>query len=533
MSIMNKLTCMKRQFYLVLCMLAVQQLHAQMPEDALRMGWTVPSGTAREQAIGGAMGSLGGDISTMFVNPAGLGLYKTGEFVLSPGMSFFNSKSSYRGTDAKADALNRFSLGASGLVLGFSNPNSKWSSSAFGLAVNRVANFNNVTYYKGQNNYSSFSEPLANEFYNYYVQQKQSSPNRSALSIVNQAIGDYNVSLQTRMALYTYLVDVDSANGRSTVVSRAEQAGTLNQENSVRQTGGITELALAFAGNMSDKWYIGGSLGFPILNYEKKSFFNETDAAGSHNNRFDYSRYSETYTSSGVGVNLKLGLIVKPVSQVRLGFALQTPSFYNLKDKVSASMTTNTDTLGNPPTTSVTSATINNAPDDYYKYNITSPWRFLASGSYVFHEVEDVTKQRGFITADVEYVTYGSPHFSSSDQNVSNDIYKNVNDAVKQIYKGAFNFRVGGELKFNTLMGRLGFAYYGQPYRDQQLKAHRMNLSGGLGYRNKGIFIDLTYVQALNQDVNFPYRVDPPRQNTYAMLKESSGTVLMTVGFKF
>lgn len=45
---------------------------AQDPTDALRWSWTLPAGTARQQAIGGAMGSLGGDLSATFVNPAGL-----------------------------------------------------------------------------------------------------------------------------------------------------------------------------------------------------------------------------------------------------------------------------------------------------------------------------------------------------------------------------------------------------------------------------------------------------------------------------
>ena len=48
-------------------------LQAQLPEDALRMSYIHPSGTAREQAIGGAMGSLGGDITANYINPAGLG----------------------------------------------------------------------------------------------------------------------------------------------------------------------------------------------------------------------------------------------------------------------------------------------------------------------------------------------------------------------------------------------------------------------------------------------------------------------------
>ena len=81
-------------------------------------------------------------------------------------------------------------------------------------------------------------------------------------------------------------------------------------------------------------------------------------------------------------------------------------------------------------------------------------------------------------------------------------------------------------------MARLGFAYYGSPYKDNVLKASKMNLSGGLGYRHKGVFVDLTYVHRLNKDVNFPYRVNAPRANTFATLKDNGGNVMLTVGFK-
>jgi hypothetical protein len=81
-------------------------------------------------------------------------------------------------------------------------------------------------------------------------------------------------------------------------------------------------------------------------------------------------------------------------------------------------------------------------------------------------------------------------------------------------------------------MTRLGFALFGNPYQESALKARRMNLSGGLGYRNKGVFLDLTYVHSLNKDVNFPYRLTD-KANTFADIKGSNGNVLLTVGFKF
>ncbi|HVM89928.1 MAG TPA: hypothetical protein VMT76_17200, partial [Puia sp.] len=95
---------MKKIFLPVFIFVSLK-LSAQLPEDALRASWTTPSGTARQQAIGGAMGSLGGEISATFVNPAGLGFYKTNEIVLSPGFRFLSDKSHYRGTDASGNAI--------------------------------------------------------------------------------------------------------------------------------------------------------------------------------------------------------------------------------------------------------------------------------------------------------------------------------------------------------------------------------------------------------------------------------------------
>jgi hypothetical protein len=56
-------------------------------------------------------------------------------------------------------------------------------------------------------------------------------------------------------------------------------------------------------------------------------------------------------------------------------------------------------------------------------------------------------------------------------------------------------------------------------------------LSGGLGYRNKGIFIDLTYVHTMGKDVDFAYRLQN-RPFSAANLKQTGGNVLLTLGFK-
>ena len=85
----------------------------------------------------------------------------------------------------------------------------------------------------------------------------------------------------------------------------------------------------------------------------------------------------------------------------------------------------------------------------------------MVSGSYVFNEIEDVRKQKGFLTADIEYVNQKGSNFYSANENPTTDdktYYQSLNNVIKNQYKGNFNFRLGGELKFNTLMTRLGFA---------------------------------------------------------------------------
>src|SRR6476620_8866645 len=172
---------------------------AQTPEEALRLGWNTPGGTARYRAIGGAMGSLGGDITAAYVNPAGLGLYKTNELVLTPGFSFSNIKSEFRGTNGSAKKA-AFDFGTTGFVWGWSQRYGNWKSKALSLSINRTANFNNTVHYKGQNDLSSFSETFAEEFSN------------SGLPI-DVTLYSAGLSLGTKLANYAYLIDTVTVNG--------------------------------------------------------------------------------------------------------------------------------------------------------------------------------------------------------------------------------------------------------------------------------------------------------------------------------
>ena len=516
---------MKRFLLSVPFFFLLSNIFAQAPDDILKYSYFQQHGSARNIAIGGAMASLGGDISAMYVNPAGLGLYKTSEVVISPGFQFNNNKADFRGTSLSS-SKSGFDLGLTGAVFGTKNQYSRNHSEAYGIAINQIANFNNTVTYTGQNNLSSYSEQFAEEI------------QRNGYTDADLQNTNSPVPFGSSPAYYTNLVDIntDSATGISTVTGAPESiinaGGSLNQTKTVKTTGGIYEIALSYAANANDKFYYGLTLGLPIVSYTRNNFFREEDATGNAANGFNYSEWNDKLKTNGFGVNVKLGLLFKPTDYVRLGFAVHSPTYYTLTDEESSNMTTAF--VAPVEVFSTTSATFTDGGIGSTRYITNTPWKFVAGGSYVLHEVSDVHQQRGFITADAEYVTYPSASYKSDGQNQDGSedtYYANVKSVIKSYYKGAFNFRLGGELKFNTIAVRLGGAYYGNPYKDAALKSNITQISGGLGYRNKGIFIDLAYAQIINKDVNFPYRLQD-KSNTFATYKNNRGNVLLTLGFK-
>src|SRR6185503_10508245 len=109
---------MTRKIYTAIFLLSSYISFSQTPEDALRLSWFQLRGTARNQAIGGAMASLGGDATANHINPAGLAFFKTSDFILTPGVRFGNGKSFFRGTNSTGTSDSKFNLGTSGFVFG-------------------------------------------------------------------------------------------------------------------------------------------------------------------------------------------------------------------------------------------------------------------------------------------------------------------------------------------------------------------------------------------------------------------------------
>lgn len=514
---------MKRILFIVGLVCPALFTYAQEPADALRFSWTVPSGTARHQAIGGAMGSLGGDPTALYVNPAGLAFYKTGDFVLSPSYRFGNNKASFLDQKAKQDD-DKFTLGTTAFVAGSGRQGRNVRNVAFSMGFNTTADFKSDVTYGGINTQSSYSQKYLEELSNANIKD-------------DRAASEFPFG--TSLAVNSFWIDTvgGGSPGNYSFQSRSANllsTGGLIQEQTLKNRGGIYEFALGAAANFGDKVMVGGTFGIPILNYERSATFSEADATTNPDNQFDFASVEETLRTTGAGINLKAGVIIKPHESWRIGLAAHSPTYFTLTDNYNVTVTAAVEDGAEPWYQSLSDLT---GAEHEFKYALVTPYRLIGSLSYVLHEIEDVTRQKGFITADVEYVNYKASSFTQDEENgydADTEKYLDeLNETIDRAYKSAVNFRIGGELKFTTIMVRAGAAYYGNPYKDiNGGKGRKLNLSGGLGYRNKGMFIDLTYVHSLNKDIHAPYRL---QYSSYPIAKvnTSAGNVLMTLGFKF
>ena len=104
--------------YLLAVLLVVVSLEGFTQDvfDAVRVSSYQYSGTARFNAMGGAMGALGADYSVISTNPGGLGLIRKNEFNITPSVRTNRSTTDFNGYSS-TDNIAGFKLENIGLVI--------------------------------------------------------------------------------------------------------------------------------------------------------------------------------------------------------------------------------------------------------------------------------------------------------------------------------------------------------------------------------------------------------------------------------
>lgn len=492
----------------------------QTPDDALRSSLARPIGTGRTMGFAGAFGALGGDITAAHANPAGIGAYKTNELALGYADRSSNGHFGYRGTDS-AFKERTGNIGCIGAVFSFpeKRPTGNYMGGAFAVSLTNTANFNGHIAYKGLNNQSSFSEQ--------YLEELQADGADTLSALDNYIFG-------SSLAFRTYLIDTVRATDGSVAGYQSlvpVRTGTM-QRYAATRTGGMHELAFTIGINQSDRHYFGGGLCIAFMNYGQNLTYSETDATKDTTNRFAGFTYKEDFSSQGSGIGINLGYLFKATPGLRLGLSFQSPRSLGITDKINSSMTTNTESYAR--TKSESSANLNNGLPGKREYILRTAYKATASAAYILGSNHDVTKQRGFVSTDVELVNYRSARFAGK-ENVDPTTLNYLdaeNQTIKKYYRPAFNIRLGGELKYSPLAVRAGWAVYGSPYQNAETDGSSSMVTIGLGYRGNGIFIDLALQRTYSKDVHFPYRLSG-NANTFATQTATIDRVCLGFGFKW
>lgn len=501
--------------------LASNSLYAQYTADALRFSQPEQGSTARFKGMGNAQTALGGDISSLSSNPAGLGFFTKSEFNFTPEFNNFKVGSSY--LNAKNDASeSKAGINQIGAVfysptrrLKGSDVKNGWVSVNFGIGYNKTNNFNTNINYGGTNPKSSYADYLADQTTRNYGTLQPPASNTDLIG---------SGSLE-EMGYKNFLTEFNTGGYFPTT-----QVNNM-QNYSVINTGSQSEVNLGIAGNYSNKLYIGASLGFANINFTSDKLFRENGLNRTFqgqdpqflNGSYDlaYRSYQET---KGSGINAKIGLIYKPVEALRLGLSFISPTWYSLSDRYSEGLNT-TYTKQN----GTTIPEYKNADQIYNQdYNLRTPYRVNGGVSYI-------VANAAILTADVEYVDYSSIRFTSG----GNNLERSTNRSIADSYKGNLNYRVGAEVKvINQVMIRGGYNYASSPYKN--IDVNTQAVSGGLGYRFDNYYIDATFRHSMYNSTNSPYSLSSgyadfatTGSGPTANLKNTADNVYLTLGVRF
>ncbi len=472
--------------------------------DAFRFSQTQTGATSRIKAIGGASTAVGGDLSSVSGNPAGIGFFTKSEFSVTPEFNNSQVKSSYFGTD-NYSGNNHLNLNNVSAVFynRLSTPRGQdktkgWLSFNLGASYNRTNNFYRNERYSGINPTGSISD--------YYLQEDL----REYQTYGNSASG----TLQD-WANQQKLIGTPTGGFQSNVTSPNNP-----QANNTISSGGQSELSLSAGANYSNKLYLGFGIGITSLRYNTTRTFDESGTAlipinGVNTSTGFASQYYQDQATIGTGFNAKVGLIYKPVEAVRIGASFTSPTWMTINDSYVEALQTSY--VKDPPA-------YGNSNDQPYQttYNLRTPLK-ASAGLAVF------VGKYGFISGDVEYVDYKGMHLGGDYTGNTQDNFN-----LSTLYKSTVNTRIGAEAKLDDFFLRGGFNYQGNP--ESRIGGPVKTSSAGIGYRFGKYYVDATYQYVMHNITVYPYEFDPTIINAAspaANLKNTYNNAFLTLGMRF
>lgn len=533
--------------------LALTSVQAQTVYDAAQIVDSDLNGTARFVAMGGAMGALGGDISTMGTNPAGIGIYRSHDFATSFGFSSYGTESNYMGNVMNVDKIHG----------SFDNLGFVFSSKIGNLTALRYVNFG-LNYHKSKSFFGNMEMggALGNLSQTYQMaDQAFGIDNWGSDPYMDPGIGwlsvlgydGWLITDVTSQVTGTPLLDEDGnqvsdVNGNLLYRTPGSYVGLYDNGNATfhsEQRGGIDQYDFNVAFNIKDRVYLGMTLGVYSVDYNKYTVYSEDYGGG------EYYSLTSNNQIVGSGFDIKLGAIIRPFeySPLRVGLAVHTPTFYSLDYRTRAyveSSVYDPVTGRNEPASVATEEIVNG--DMVQEFKLHTPWTYNVSLGYT-------VGNSLAIGAEYEYQNYSSMEFRNS-QGYSKP-YEYVNSTTEMM-KGVSTFRVGLEYKVIPQFAfRVGYNYRSAIFNDDAYKDLPIesiqtdtdyanvdalnNYTLGIGYRGKFFYADLAYKYTTRKSEFYPFvnyfytdnvltEVASPEAT---QVTDTRSQVLFTIGMRF
>jgi hypothetical protein len=419
---------------------------------------------------------------------------------VTPQLNFINTTSGFHGTST--DDLYNFNLSQAGFVSNIVSRNGTTGllKFNFGYTFNKTNNYHQTALIQGINNTSSMADYWAG---------------------VGEGTKYYDLSGPEGIAYDTWVIDTITGSGARSYGTVFSNYGDnppskygQRVQRLISNDGFTGEHAISFGGNYSDKVYFGATFGISQLRYSSQFQHSET-ADYALPSLFKNFNYLDYYEDRGTGYSFKLGAIYKPVETIRLGFAFHSPVWYHIDEYFYESISSN-----------FTDGSRYESSNDPMRFNyaLTTPLRVLGG-------IAIQIKKMAIISADYEFVDYSSAKFSQTGDGYN---YSDKNNSIRNSLRASSNFRVGGELRFNQLYLRSGYAYYGKPFSTGQDNANMdyNAISGGIGFRDQNFTVDFGYTHMSSSMVYYLYPLDSSFDPAVANLSTNQNMFSLTLGFK-
>ena len=453
---------MNRFFFIfLLIVVTLQSSISQTYEDVLRYNSYFYDGSSRFNSMGGAFGALGGDLSSININPAGSSVFINSEMGFTLGHRDQEIKNDFQNSSSISKNDN-FTFNQLGVVLVYENQNSKFS---LAYNMNKLNDFNDSFSFSGQN-----TKGLDNYFL-YYANGIPSSDlivyEGESIQSVYKLLGDkYGFGDQQAFLGYqSYMINPKDTELNSYISNAIYNS--LSQSLFIERGGNHYKHSLNISSSFSSNLSLGANINFHSLDFQEEKFFNESNY--SFDSFVQKIEFKEKLNVLGEGISFQLGALMK-INNFRLGLSYTSPTLLEILEENSQFVESEIFEEDLIKTYKIDPNTIN----FYDEYELILPSKSLISFAYIFGS-------KGLVSVDYEFTKFNNSKFND---NNGDDIYlSSLNDLINNNLNGnSQSIRIGGEYRFKNFNLRSGYFYYKGPDSNIDNLIRGFSLGIGIDY---------------------------------------------------